>query len=231
MTFIISNASLAPAAGSRCAHRRRQFGSMFLAQVPHTPGSVPSHDLDRDRRASVPHGPGSDADRAHAFTDDGCALLRAARWTWWWKPPAVPRRLRHARAAIAAAACRHGQCRADVLAAAARREARRPAGLFAATAPAALTAEMVDGRATAFASPPRGKGPNTCRHHDVTPEASGAITADGGRSAIGRHEPANVQFSFWMTPIRDRNAAIAIHRSMSHDVAVFSALLRRRLPH
>ncbi len=93
-----------------------KFGSMFLAQVPHTPGlDVPVIvDLDPDRAREACRTVGWDADRiaATTFTADGAkatageidVIVEATG------NPAVG--IRHARAAIAARqAHRDGQCR------------------------------------------------------------------------------------------------------------------------
>ena len=72
-----------------------KFGSMFLSQVPHTPGlEVPLIiDLDRDRAREACRTVGWDAgadraDRLHRRWR--CARSPAARWTSWWKRPAIP---------------------------------------------------------------------------------------------------------------------------------------------
>ena len=70
-----------------------KFGSMFLSQVPHTPGlEVPVIvDLDPDRAREACRTVGWDAERIAAtkFTDDGAARARARRSRWWSKPPAI----------------------------------------------------------------------------------------------------------------------------------------------
>ena len=72
-----------------------KFGSMFLAQVPHTPGlEVPLIiDLDRDRAREACRTVGWDEariarDRLHRRRRR--ARSPAARWMWWWKRPAIP---------------------------------------------------------------------------------------------------------------------------------------------
>src|SRR6201990_3643332 len=84
-----------------------KFGSMFLAQVPHTPGlEVPVIvDLDRDRAREACRTVGWDDDRIKAttFTDDGARAIAGGAMDVVVEAtgnPAVG--IRHARAAIAA---------------------------------------------------------------------------------------------------------------------------------
>jgi predicted homoserine dehydrogenase-like protein len=156
-----------------------KFGSMFLSQVPHTPGlEVPVIvDLDPDRAREACKTVGWDAARIAAtrFTDDAAAatgdnievIVEATG------NPAVG--IRHARAAIAAA--RHivmVNVEADVLAGPLLAEEARRAGVVYSLAygdQPALTAEMVDwARAIGFHVVAAGKGTKYLpAYHDVTP--------------------------------------------------------------
>jgi predicted homoserine dehydrogenase-like protein len=85
-----------------------KFGSMFLSQVPHTPGlEVPIIiDIDRDRAREACRTVGWDAERIArtAFTDDGVRAIAGGAMDVVVEAtgnPAVG--IRHARAAIAAA--------------------------------------------------------------------------------------------------------------------------------
>ena len=157
-----------------------KFGSMFLSQVPHTPGlEVPVIvDLDPDRAREACRTVGWDAERiaATTFTDDGAkatagpieVIVEATG------NPAVG--IRHARAAIAAG--KHivmVNVEADVLAGPLLAEEARKAGVVYSLAygdQPALTAEMVDwARATGFRVVAAGKGTKYLpAYHDVTPE-------------------------------------------------------------
>src|SRR3982075_739778 len=136
-----------------------KFGSMFLSQVPHTPGlEVPVIvDLDPERAREACRTVGWDAARIAAtdFTDDAAkansgpieVIVEATG------NPAVG--IKHARAAIAAA--KHivmVNVEADVLAGPLLADEARPAGVVYSLAygdQPALTAEMVDwARATGF---------------------------------------------------------------------------------
>ena len=190
---------------------------MFLSQVPHTPGlEVPSIiDLDRDRAREACRTVGWDEARiaATAFTDDGARAIAAGAMDVVVEAtgnPAVG--IRHARAAIAAG--KHVvmvNVEADVLAGPLLAEEARKAGVVYSLAygdQPALTAEMVDwARATGFRVVAAGKGTKYLpAYHDVTPEGVWApLRADGRRSAVGRHEPANVQLVSRRHQIRDRN--------------------------
>ena len=84
-----------------------KFGSMFLSQVPHTPGLEVSViiDLDRDRAREACRTVGWDAERIArtAFTDDGIRAIAGGAMDVLVEAtgnPAVG--IRHARAAIAA---------------------------------------------------------------------------------------------------------------------------------
>ena len=100
---------------------------------------------------------------------------------------------------------------ADVLAGPLLAEEARKAGVVYSLAygdQPALTAEMVDwARATGFRVVAAGKGTKYLpAYHDVTPEGVWQpLRADRGRSAIGRHEPADVQLVPRRHQIRDRN--------------------------
>src|SRR3954465_11697441 len=156
-----------------------KFGSMFLSQVPHTPGlEVPVIiDLDPERAREACRTVGWDAARiaATTFTADAAeatsgdieVIVEATG------NPAVG--IRHARAAIAAG--KHivmVNVEADVLAGPLLAEAARKAGVVYSLAygdQPALTAEMVDwARATGFHVVAAGKGTKYLpAHHDATP--------------------------------------------------------------
>src|SRR3989440_82638 len=157
-----------------------KFGSMFLSQVPHTPGlEVPIIiDIDRDRAKAACKPVGWDEARiaATAFTDDGARAIAGAAMDVVVEAtgnPAVG--IRHARAAIAAG--KHVvmvNVEADVLAGPLLAEEARKAGVVYSLAygdQPALTAEMVDwARATGFRVVAAGKGTKYLpAYHDVTP--------------------------------------------------------------
>jgi predicted homoserine dehydrogenase-like protein len=156
-----------------------KFGSMFLSQVPHTPGlEVPIIvDLDPDRAREACRTVGWDDARISAtkFTDDGAAATRGNIEVIVEATgnPAVG--IRHARAAIAAG--KHivmVNVEADVLAGPLLAEQARQAGVVYSLAygdQPALTAEMVDwARATGFGVVAAGKGTKYLpAYHDVTP--------------------------------------------------------------
>src|SRR6202158_539688 len=156
-----------------------KFGSMFLSQVPHTPGlEVPVIvDLDPERAREACRTVGGDDARiaATTFTADGSkatsgdieVIVEATG------NPAVG--IKHARAAIAAG--KHivmVNVEADVLAGALLAQEARRAGVVYSLAygdQPALTAEMVDWpRATGFRVVAAGKGTKYLpAYHDVTP--------------------------------------------------------------
>src|SRR6201994_3614627 len=156
-----------------------KFGSMFLSQVPHTPGlEVPVIvDLDPERAREACRTVGWDAERIAAtnFTADGGkatgdnidVIVEATG------NPAVG--IKHARAAIVAG--KHivmVNVEADVLAGPLLAEEARQAGVVYSLAygdQPALTAEMVDwARATGFRVVAAGKGTKYLpAYHDVTP--------------------------------------------------------------
>jgi len=156
-----------------------KFGSMFLSQVPHTPGLEVSVivDLDPDRAREACRTVGWDAARiaATTFTDDAAkadsdqieVVVEATG------NPAVG--IKHARAAIAAG--KHivmVNVEADVLAGPLLAEEARRARVVYSLAygdQPALTAEMVDwARATGFTVAAAGKGTKYLpAYHDVTP--------------------------------------------------------------
>ena len=158
-----------------------KFGSMFLSQVPHTPGlEVPIIiDIDRDRAREACRTVGWDAERIArtAFTDDGVRAIAGGAMDVVVEAtgnPAVG--IRHARAAIAAG--KHVvmvNVEADVLAGPLLAEEARKAGVVYSLAygdQPALTAEMVDwARATGFRVVAAGKGTKYLpAYHDVTPD-------------------------------------------------------------
>src|SRR5271167_38726 len=157
-----------------------KFGSMFLSQVPHTPGlEVPVIvDLDPDRAREACRTVGWDRERiaATTFTADGAKAVAGNIEVVVEATgnPAVG--IRHARAAIA-----NGKhivmvnVEADVLAGPLLAEEARRAGVVYSLAygdQPALTAEMVDwARATGFRVVAAGKGTKYLpAYHDVTPE-------------------------------------------------------------
>src|SRR3954449_8097702 len=156
-----------------------KFGSMFLSQVPHTPGlDVPIIvDLDPARAREACRTVGWEqtrisatrfTDDAAAATSDGIEVIVEATGN-----PAVG--IRHARAAIAAG--KHivmVNVEADVLAGPLLADEARRAGVVYSLAygdQPALTAEMVDwARATGFRVVAAGKGTKYLpAYHDVTP--------------------------------------------------------------
>src|ERR1700687_2261586 len=173
-----------------------KFGSMFLSQVPHTPGlEVPVIvDLDPQRAREACRTVGWDdariaattftADAAKATSGDIEVIVEATG------NPAVG--IKHARAAIAAG--KHivmVNVEADVLAGPLLAEEARKAGvvyLLAYGDQPALTAEMVDwARATGFRVGAAGKGTKYLpAYHDVTPAdvwSHYGLTADEARAA------------------------------------------------
>src|SRR6266550_1481499 len=173
-----------------------KFGSMFLSQVPHTPGlEVPVIvDLDPARAREACRTVGWDAariaattfaaDAAKATSGDIEVIVEATG------NPAVG--IKHARAAIAAG--KHivmVNVEADVLAGPLLAEQARSAGVVYSLAygdQPALTAEMVDwARATGFRVVAAGKGTKYLpAYHDVTPEGVWShygLTADQAQSA------------------------------------------------
>jgi predicted homoserine dehydrogenase-like protein len=156
-----------------------KFGSMFLSQVPHTPGLEVTviADLDPDRAREACETVGWDdariaatrlTDDAAAATGDGIDVIVEATGN-----PAAG--IRHARAAIAAG--KHivmVNVEADVLAGPLLADEARRAGVVYSLAygdQPALTAEMVDwARATGFHVVAAGKGTKYLpAYHDVTP--------------------------------------------------------------
>ena len=157
-----------------------KFGSMFLAQVPHTPGLEVAviADLDPQRARDACRTVGWDTTRIDAahFTDDGIAAIRRDDVEVVIEAtgnPAVG--IVHARAAIAAG--KHivmVNVEADVLAGPLLAEEARRAGVVYSLAygdQPALTAELVDwARATGFRVVAAGKGTKYLpEYHDVTP--------------------------------------------------------------
>src|ERR1700675_844790 len=173
-----------------------KFGSMFLSQVPHTPGlEVPVIvDLDPERAREACRTVGWDQMRiaATTFTADGTKAVAGDIEVVVEATgnPAVG--IRHARAAIA-----NGKhivmvnVEADVLAGPLLAEEARNAGVVYSLAygdQPALTAEMVDwARATGFRVVAAGKGTKYLPiYHDVTPSGVWShygLTADEAQSA------------------------------------------------
>ena len=173
-----------------------KFGSMFLSQVPHTPGLEVSVivDLDPERAREACRIVGWDGTRiaATTFTADGSKAISGDVEVIVEATgnPAVG--IRHARAAIAAG--KHivmVNVEADVLAGPLLAEEARKAGVVYSLAygdQPALTAEMVDwARATGFRVVAAGKGTKYLpAYHDVTPAGVWShygISADEAQSA------------------------------------------------
>jgi predicted homoserine dehydrogenase-like protein len=157
-----------------------KFGSMFLAQVPHTPGlEVPvivDRDVERARRACRTVGWDAARIAATTFTDDGARATSAAIDVIVEATGHPAAGIAHARAAIAAG--KHivmVNVEADVLAGPLLAEEARKAGVVYSLAygdQPALTAEMVDwARATGFHVVAAGKGTKYLpAYHEVTPD-------------------------------------------------------------
>src|SRR6186713_1059398 len=158
-----------------------KFGSMFLSQVPHTPGlEVPVIvDLDRDRAREACRTVGWDAERIArtVFTDDGARAIAGGAMDVVVEAtgnPAVG--IKHARAAIAAG--KHivmVNVEADVLAGPLLAAKARKAGVVYSLAygdQPALIAEQVDWeRACGFDVIAAGKGTKYLpAYHQSTPE-------------------------------------------------------------
>jgi predicted homoserine dehydrogenase-like protein len=174
-----------------------KFGSMFLAQVPHTPGIEVAviADLDPDRAREACRTVGWDAARINAtcFRDSGMAAIQDGVIDAVVEATGNPTAgIRHARAAIAAG--RHivmVNVEADVLAGPLLAEQARTARIVYSLAygdQPALTAEMVDwARAIGFHVVAAGKGTKYLpMYHDVTPAdvwAHYGLTADRAQSA------------------------------------------------
>jgi predicted homoserine dehydrogenase-like protein len=174
-----------------------KFGSMFLAQVPHTPGLdvVTIADLDPARARQSCKAVGWDEARIAKtrFTDDALeAIARDNAEVVIEATGHPPSGIRHARAAIKAGA--HivmVNVEADVLAGPLLAAEARQAGVVYSLAygdQPALTAELVDwARATGFRVVAAGKGTKYLPlYHDVTPDevwSHYGLTADEARAA------------------------------------------------
>jgi predicted homoserine dehydrogenase-like protein len=174
-----------------------KFGSMFLSQVPHTPGVEVAviADLDPDRAREACRTVGWDAARIDAttFTDDGIAAIKNDPIEVVIEATGNPAAgIRHARAAIATG--KHivmVNVEADVLAGPLLADEARAAGVVYSLAygdQPALTAEMVDwARAAGFRVVAAGKGTKYLPiYHDVTPAdvwGHYGLTADKAQSA------------------------------------------------
>jgi len=158
-----------------------KFGSMFLSQVPTTPGLMVSAiaDLDPQRARNACAGVGWDADRiaATAFLEDGAALIARDDVEVVIEATGSPAAgVRHALKAIETGT--HivmVNVEADVLAGAALAERARRAGVVYSMAygdQPALTSELVDwARATGFTVAAAGKGTKYLpAYHSVTPD-------------------------------------------------------------
>jgi predicted homoserine dehydrogenase-like protein len=173
-----------------------KFGSMFLSQVPHTPGlEVPVIvDLDPERAREACRSVGWDAGRIAAtiFTADVTKATSGDIEVIVEATGNPAAGIKHARAAIAAG--KHivmVNVEADVLAGPLLAEEARKAGVVYSLAygdQPALTAEMVDwARATGFRVVAAGKGTKYLpAYHDVTPAGVWGhygLTADEAQSA------------------------------------------------
>ncbi|HZY13767.1 MAG TPA: Gfo/Idh/MocA family oxidoreductase, partial [Beijerinckiaceae bacterium] len=173
-----------------------KFGSMFLAQVPHTPGlEVPIIvDLDPDRAREACRTVGWDAQRiaSTTFTNDSGKLASSQIEVVVEATGSPAAGIKHARRAIEAG--KHivmVNVEADVLAGPLLAEEARNAGIVYSLAygdQPALTAEMVDwARATGFRVVAAGKGTRYLpAYHDVTPAGVWGhygLTADEAQSA------------------------------------------------
>lgn len=173
-----------------------KFGSMFLAQVPHSPVTVRAiADLDpgQARRACAHVGWTDERIAATAFTDDGMALITRDDVDVVVEATGHPAAgIAHARAAIAAG--KHVvmvNVEADVLAGPLLAAEARAAGVVYSLAygdQPALTAELVDwARATGFRVVAAGKGTKYLpEYHDVTPDGVWAhygLSPDAAREA------------------------------------------------
>jgi predicted homoserine dehydrogenase-like protein len=157
-----------------------KFGSMFLSQVPHTPGlDVPIIvDLDPDRARDACRTVGWDAERiaATTFTSDAAGATSGHIDVIVEATGSPAAGIRHARAAIVAR--KHivmVNVEADVLAGPLLADEARKAGVVYSLAygdQPALTAELVDwARATGFHVVAAGKGTKYLpAYHDVTPD-------------------------------------------------------------
>jgi predicted homoserine dehydrogenase-like protein len=158
-----------------------KFGSMFLAQVPHTAGiEVPVIvDLDPERAREACRTVGWDTERiaATTFTADAAKATSSQIEVIVEATGNPAAGIRHARAAIAAG--KHivmVNVEADVLAGPLLAQEARKAGVVYSLAygdQPALTAEMVDwARATGFRIVAAGKGTKYLpAYHDVTPDS------------------------------------------------------------
>jgi predicted homoserine dehydrogenase-like protein len=156
-----------------------KFGSMFLSQVPHTPGLeaavIVDLDPERAREACRTVGWGSERMAATKFTDDGAAATSSDVEVIVEATGNPAAGIKHARDAIAAG--KHivmVNVEADVLAGPLLAEQARRAGVVYSLAyvdQPALTAEMVDwARACGFRVVAAGKGTKYLpAYHDVTP--------------------------------------------------------------
>src|SRR5580692_7902404 len=173
-----------------------KFGSMFLSQVPHTPGlEVPVIvDLDPERAREACRTVGWDNEQIAAtiFTADGAKAVSGTIDVVVEATGNPAAGIRHARAAIKAG--KHivmVNVEADVLAGPLLAEEARKAGVVYSLAygdQPALTAEMVDwARATGFRVVAAGKGTKYLpAYHDVTPSEVWrhyGLTADEAQSA------------------------------------------------
>ena len=173
-----------------------KFGSMFLSQVPHTPGlEVPVIvDLDPERARQACRTVGWDEARVAAttFTEDAAKAMSRPIDVVVEATGSPAAGIRHARAAIAGGkAIVMVNVEADALAGPLLAEEARKAGVVYSLAygdQPALTAELVDwARATGFHVVAAGKGTKHLPiYHDVTPDSVWAhygLTADEARAA------------------------------------------------
>jgi predicted homoserine dehydrogenase-like protein len=222
-----------------------KFGSMFLAQVLHTPGLevVAIADLDPARAKASCKAVGWDEARIAKtrFTDDAPgAIAREGAEVVIEATGHPPSGIRHARAAIKAGA--HivmVNVEADVLAGPLLAAEARQAGVVYSLAygdQPALTAEMVDwARATGFRVVAAGKGTKYLPlYHDVTPDdvwTYYGLTADEARAAGMNSQMFNSFLDGTKSAIEMAAIANATGLDVPSDGLLFPACGVDDLPH
>ena len=202
-------------AGPRRPDRRRKFGSMFLAQVPSTPGIEVAMiaDLAPDRARAACRRVGWDNARIEStrFTDDATKLLAARTSRSSSKPPATPPPASRTRAAPSprASTSSWSTSRPTCWPARSRAQEER-AGVVYSLAygdQPALICELVDwARACGFSVIAAGKGTKYLpEYHASTPATVWGYYGLTGTGAHRRHEPADVQLVPGWHEIRHRN--------------------------
>ncbi len=181
-----------------------KFGSMFLSQVPHTPGlEVPVIvDLDPIAHARLAaRWDGRRADRGHDIHERWIRRdRRKHRSDRRGDRQSIGRNSSCAGSNCRGQAYRHGQCRSRRAGGPLLADEARRAGVVYSLAygdQPALTAEMVDwARATGFKVVAAGKGTKYLPiYHDVTPAGVwGHYGLTAAEAPVRRHESADVQF-------------------------------------